>query len=180
MSPAVRYALAVLLLVPVGCTMTVKKVDVDASKLVISNTERLECPTALVEVVDARPERDGSGGVGANLYRFEGAADVVRRSLLAGGFTEGNADATGVRLRIMRLYVAQHQAMVYGGLQQVTNVPVAVYEVKVGQAEPFLIRSQPANINWNSSDTEAYAGYTLAIEGANHQLIERLNADCKR
>lgn len=177
---ALRGGMATLLLATAGCAITMNHVDVDASRLDIASKKRLECPHALVEVIDARPEGEASGGVGLNLYRFEDADAVVRRSLLEAGFTEAGTDADGVRVRIMRLYVAQHQAMVYGGMQQVTNIPVAVYEVRVGRSEPFLIRSQPANINWNSTETEAYAGYSLAIEGANHQLIERLNMVCRR
>ena len=91
----------------------------------------------------------------------------------ADGAESADAGATtdGVRVRIMRLYMAQHH---------VTKIPVAVYEVTPGTAAPFLIRSQPANMNWNGTENEAYAGYSRAIEGANQQLIERLNADCKR
>jgi hypothetical protein len=179
-SPLRRGALAVLTLGLAGCTITMKQVDVDASRLVISSAKRLDCPRSLVEVVDVRPEQDGSGIVGANVYRFEDAAAVVRRTLLDAGFADAGETADGVRVRIMRLYMAQKVAQLYMGQQSVTNVPVAVYEVKVGDAQPFVIRSQPANMDWHSSETEAYAGYSLAIEGANHQLIDRLNAGCRR
>lgn len=171
MSPWHRSALAALVLGLAGCTMTVENVDLDASRLVISSAKRLECPRPLVEVVDARPEHEGSGGLGERWFRFEDAAAVVRRSLLEAGFTDAGATTDGVRVRIMRLYMAQHH---------VTKIPVAVYEVTPGTAAPFLIRSQPANMNWNGTENEAYAGYSRAIEGANQQLIERLNADCKR
>lgn len=165
----IAFATCVVLLSS-ACTPKIVKVDVDPGRLAaIGATDaRLRCAYRLGEVIDMRPSGDRAGGLGFHVFAFEDAPDVVRSSLSNVGFSDTPADRR-VDVRLMRLYINQ---------VNVTKIPVVVYEVHVDGLAPQLIRSQLPNMNWNGSEDEAYRGYGRALEGANRQLVERLNLAC--
>lgn len=153
-----------------ACTPKIVKVDMDPGRLAaIGATDaRLRCGYRLGDVVDMRPAGDRAGGLGFRMFAFEDAPAVVRSSLHNVGFSDA-PDARAVEVRLMRLYMNQ---------VNVTKIPVVVYEVQVDGLAPQLIRSQLPNMNWNGSEDEAYRGYGRALEGANRQLVEKLNLAC--
>lgn len=153
-----------------GCVAAAERVTMDPSRLVLRSDVALACTFRVASVEDARPEGDKAGWLGKHQFTFDDAPGVVRRGLAESGFgIDGDAPGELVHLRILRLYLAQNQ---------VTKIPVAVYEARLGDAPPFLVRSQQADMNWNGSQDEAYEGYTRAVRGANTALVERLNAEC--
>lgn len=170
---------AVLLLALLsGCNAKVVRVDMDPARLVApakttkpKGTVSLTCAHRLRDVVDARPTGGEVGGLGWNAFRFDAAADTVRSQLAAAGLADApaNADAPDVSVRIMQLYLAQN-------LQ--TKIPVAVYEVRIKDDAPFVLRSQKASMNWNGTQDEAYAAYARALFDINQQLVGKLNLRC--
>lgn len=165
----IAFAASVILLSS-ACTQKIVKVDMDSGRLAAIGAPeaRLRCGYRLGDVVDMRPSGDRAGGLGFRMFAFEDAPDVVRSSLSRVGF-EDAPNARAVDVRLMRLYINQ---------VNVTKIPVVVYEVQVEGLAPQLIRSQLPNMNWNGSEDEAYRGFGRALEGANRQLVERLNLAC--
>lgn len=158
-----------------GCSTKVVRVDMDSARLAMPAAEQgrkpLACAYWLKEVVDAREGRGESGGLGANAFNFKDADRVVREQLLGAGLgAEATDQAPGIGVRIVQLYLSQNLT---------TKIPVAVYQVKVGDEPAFVIRSQKASMNWNGSEDEAYAAYSRALVGVNQQLILRLNSLCR-
>jgi hypothetical protein len=157
-----------------GCGTKVVRVDMDSTRLVAPavtrDAIRLGCRYRLQEVVDARPHGEQAGGLSQHAFRFTDAAETVRRQLSAAGLDDAaGADAPAVTVRIMQLYLAQNLS---------TKIPVAVYQVTAGDEPAFVIRSQPASMNWNGTQDEAYAAYARVMADANQQMIRRLNARC--
>jgi hypothetical protein len=167
-----RVCFAAVVLTLAGCSAKIVRVDMDASRLApAASTVQLACDYRLGQLADARPAGSQAGGLSGNAFAFVDAASVVRRQLLAAGLQETGNPAPVVAVRIMQLYLAQNQ---------LTKVPVAVYEVAVAGRPPFLLRSQKASMNWNGSQNEAYAAYAHVLADINQQLILRLNADCAK
>jgi hypothetical protein len=169
---AAAIGLGLALLTLSGCAAKVVKVQMDTARLAANSDSglRLACAYRLHEVVDARPAGDRAGGLSEKMFLFENAPEAVRKSLAPAGFAaDDRTDAKQVDVRIMRLYMSQTHT---------TKVPVVVYQVAVDTQPPFLIRSQAPTMNWNGSEDEAYRAYGRALEGANRQLVEKLNAAC--
>lgn len=169
-----RVAFAGLLLPLAGCATTVIHERVDAQRLAAAPAAAmrgpaLRCAYRLDGVADAR-EASQSGGLGRKAFEFPDAAEVVRRQLTEAGFAGVDAGGIpGVQVKIRQLYLTQNT---------ITKVPVAVYEVTVSTGERFVVRAQPASMNWAGSIDEAYAAYRTAMHDANRQTVERLNAAC--
>ncbi len=167
-----RGLFAVALVLLAGCTPKVVRVDMDAARLTAAPVPRLACPYRLDQVIDARPEGEQAGGLSLRAFRFADAPGVMRRQLAPAGFVDaGDGSATGVNVRLMQLYLAQNQ---------VTKIPVAVYQVTIGADAPIVLRSQKASMNWNGTENEAYAAYALAIADVNQQMVKALNLRCSR
>lgn len=168
-SAAFAFA-ALVVLLSSACTPKVVKVEMDTARLAtIGATEaRLRCGYRFGDVIDMRPAGDRAGGLGFRLFEFENAPGVIRNSLANVGFVD-DAASRRVDVHLMRLYMNQ---------VNVTKIPVVVYEAHVDGRSPVLIRSQIPGMNWNGSENEAYRGYGAALEGANRQLVETLNAGC--
>ena len=175
-------ATGVALLFPLllaGCSSKVVRVEMDSARLAAPAPQarravRLACPYRLLDVVDARPGEGESGGLGRHAFRFSDAAATVRGQLIAAGLADASVDggdAPAVSVRIVQLYLAQNQ---------ITKIPVAVYQVGVAGAPQFVIRSQKATMNWNGSQDEAYAAYARVLGDVNQQLVQALNARCER
>lgn len=154
----------------IACTPKISRVTMDTTRLENNiSAGKLACVHRLGEVVDARPEGSTVGGLGKHVFRFDDPAGVIRKQLLASGFSDGSGEGPSVAIRIRRLYMEG---------SHVSKIPVVVYEATVGAQPSFLIRSQKTSINWNGTENEAYAAYAGAIQDANRQLIGRLNATC--
>lgn len=152
-----------------ACTPKVIRVEMDTARVVAPSTLKLACPYRLEQITDARPEGDQAGGLGLRAFHFADAVGVMRRQLGPAGFVD---DApTPVRIRLVQLYLAQ---------SHVTKIPVAVYQMTVGEEAPVVLRSQKASMNWNGTENEAYAAYALAIADVNRQMIQALNLRCSR
>lgn len=169
---AIRWMLVALIgATSVACTPKISRVTMDTTRLENVSAGRLTCAHRLADVVDARPDRSAVGGLGKHLFHFDDPAGVIRRQLIASGFSEASGDAPSVEIRLVRLYMEG---------RHVSKVPVVVYEATVAGQPAFLIRSQKTSINWNGTENEAYAAYAGALQDANRQLIARLNAGCRR
>jgi len=162
----------------VSCNGKVVRVDMDSARLAPAtttrNAARLTCPHRLKDVVDARPGDGEAGGLGWHAFKFSNAAQTIRDQLLGAGLTDdaGGADAApAVNIRVVQLYLAQNQ---------ITKIPVAVYQVSIDGAPEFVIRSQKATMNWNGTEDEAYAAYARVLADVNQQLLRELNARCGR
>ena len=164
-------ALACVVACAAGCSVKVHQVPVDSARLVpASVTVRMACDRRLQSVIDARDSTDRAGGLGVHLFLFEDVPGVVRRQFaLAGLDAQGSGPA--VDIRILQFYLAQNA---------MTKVPVAVYEVSVDGAAPFIVRSQKASMNWNGTENEAYGAYASALSDATAQVVARLNAGCAK
>ena len=164
-------ALACVVACAAGCSVKVHQVPVDSARLApASVTVRMACDRRLQSVIDARDSTDRAGGLGVHLFLFEDVPGVVRRQFaLAGLDAQGRGPA--VDIRILQFYLAQNA---------MTKVPVAVYEVSVDGAAPFIVRSQKASMNWNGTEDEAYGAYALALSDATAQVVSRLNAGCPK
>lgn len=150
--------------------MHVHRVAMDPARLDPPSAEvRLACGYRLQDVVDARPAGDRAGGLGNHMFVFDDATAVVRGQLEAAGLRADASDAKTVSVRIVQLYLTQNT---------ITKIPVAVYAVTVDGQPAFLVRSQKATMNWNSTENEAYAAYARVLADANAQLVRRLNAGC--
>jgi hypothetical protein len=152
-----------------GCTVKVNNVRVDTTKIDARVAATLRCGYRLHSVVDQRPSGDRAGALGSNLLTVENASDIVRSQLLQAGFADAVGEGTSLSIEIMRLYINQN---LY------TKLPTVVYRAKVGEGEPFLVRSQLASMQWSSSEATAYEGYSAAMRDANGRLIDELNARC--
>lgn len=131
---------------------------------------KLACTYGLQDVVDARTSGDRVGGLGINMFVFDDAVGLVRRQLASAGFSAANAQQPdSVTIRILKIYMAQNN---------ITKIPVVVYEVHVDQQSPFLIRSQLASMNWVGSQNEAYDAYARAFHDADAKLVGKLNEQC--
>jgi hypothetical protein len=167
-------ALGALLAVALGgCTAHVNKVTMDTARLgapaAYARPVPLACAYRLREVVDARSSGDRAGGLGSHMFVFDDAASVVRGQLSAAGLGTAEGEGAAVTVRIVQLYLGQSNG---------TKIPVAVYDVDIAGQPRFLVRSQQATMNWNSSENEAYAAYSRALADANQKLVLRLNAGC--
>ena len=162
-----------LLLLPalLACSAKVVRVDMDPARLAATLPVPLSCAHTLAEVVDARPAGSQAGGLSEHAFAFADVAQVVRQQLLAAGLQEAGKASPQVAVRVMQLYLAQNRG---------TKIPVAVYQVRVDGGAAFLLRSQPASLNWNGTQNEAYAAYARALAAVNQQLIQRLNAGCAK
>ncbi|MFZ5637415.1 MAG: hypothetical protein ACOY82_12625 [Pseudomonadota bacterium] len=154
-----------------ACTPKISRVTMDTSRLENVPAVRLSCAHRLADVVDARPDRSAVGGLGKHLFHFDDPAGVIRRQLIASGFSDASGEAPSVSIRLVRLYMEG---------SHVSKIPVVVYETTVDAQPSFLIRSQKTSINWNGTENEAYAAFAGALQDANRQLIVRLNAGCRR
>ncbi|MGY4515149.1 hypothetical protein [Lysobacter sp. HA18] len=166
--------LAAGMVLATGCASTVIHQTMDANRLAPSPAGRaarataLRCPHRLDGVEDARDGGSQSGGLGRKAFEFANAADVVRARFVAAGF-ETSGDAPPLRIRIRQLYLGQNTT---------TKVPVAVYEVVPANGGSFIVRAQPASMNWAGSIDEAYGAYSAAMVDAQRQVIDRLNLSC--
>jgi hypothetical protein len=166
-----------LLLLASGCATKVVRVDMDATRLAPASPReipRLACPHRLGDVVDARPGDGESGGLGRHAFKFSNAAETIRGQLLGAGMTDAAMDtgtSPAVNIRLVQLYLTQNQ---------ITKIPVAVYQVSVDGAPEFVVRSQKATMNWNGSEDEAYAAYARVLADVNQQLVRQINARCNQ
>lgn len=163
-------ALAGLMVLSAGCTTQVHRVPVDSARLVVSVDERLACAHHLREVVDARPTSERAGGLGSHMFLFDDVPGLVRQQFAQAGLTD-QGQGPAVDVRVMQFYLAQNQ---------VTKIPVAVYEVRVDGGAPILVRSQQASTNWWGSEDEAYAAYSTALADATGKVVTGLNASCPK
>ena len=165
-----RFLLACALLGLAGCSVKVHRVPVDTARLVAPVEARLACDHQLRDIVDARSSSDRAGGLGNHLFLFDDVPGTVRKQFAQAGLA---TQATGpvVDVRILQFYLSQNLT---------TKIPVAVYEVRVDNASPFLVRSQRASMNWNGSENEAYEAYSTALADATAQVVNRLNAGCPK
>ncbi|KGQ19745.1 hypothetical protein LF41_2687 [Lysobacter dokdonensis DS-58] len=152
-----------------GCgSMPMRKVTVDPARLNLDAQMAVQCPYRLKDVVDARPANSGFGTMGRTAFVIEDPARMVRDQLRTIGLSEAG-EGPDVSIRLMQLYIATNR---------VTNVPVAVYEAKIGNAEPVVIRGQPASMTWWGTDAESAGALALALREANRGLVARLNRGC--
>lgn len=152
-----------------GCTVKVNNVRVDTAKLDVRGTVALRCGYRLQSVTDQRPSGDRAGTLGVNLLTVENAPDNLRAQLLRTGLADAAGEGTPVSVELMRLYMNQN---LY------TMLPTVVYRAKVGEGQPFLIRSQLGSMSWSGSEESVYEGYSAAMRDANGRLIGELNARC--
>ncbi|WP_144436263.1 hypothetical protein [Lysobacter antibioticus] len=162
-------AIAVATLSP-ACSRQVKRVYIDPQRLRTEPMPALTCGYRLTEVVDGRPAGERIGGLGRHQLMLEDAPTLVKGQLLKAGLSaDAPAGAAAVKLEIKRLYLIQSQT---------SKVPVAVYQVSLEGAAPFLIRASKASVNWNGSEDEAYTALGAALQDANQQLLVALNGRC--
>ncbi|MFT3806319.1 hypothetical protein [Arenimonas sp.] len=129
------------------------------------------CGYRLKSVVDGRAQSD-AGGLGLKQLKIDDAIGLVRDTLLEAGMLPADAQSNGreVTVVLRQLYLSWNR---------MTKVPVVVYTVQVPGQEDFLIRAQPATINWAATDDETYRSISRALHGANAQLLDRLAATCR-
>ncbi len=163
--------MAIALLLSACADAPVKKITVNPNSLVGKQViTSLACSYHLTEVTDARAAGDRAGGLGLNMLLLQDPAGMVKDQLLKAGMKpENSMESRGVSVRIMHMYVTQ---------TLVTKIPVVVYEVKLENATPWLVRAQPATMNWNASGNEAHAAFSKALQLANNQMVDSLNAKC--
>ncbi|MEQ1511746.1 MAG: hypothetical protein ABL934_03605 [Lysobacteraceae bacterium] len=152
-----------------GCTVKVNNVRVDTAKLDARGTATLRCGYRLHSIIDQRPSGDRAGTLGVNLLTVENAPDTLRSQLLQAGLADVAGEGTPVSIELMRLYMNQN---LY------TMLPTVVYRAKVGDGQPFIIRSQLGSMSWSGSKESVYEGYSTAMRDANGRLIGELNARC--
>jgi hypothetical protein len=153
----------------VGCTVKVNNVRVDTAKIDARVSVTLRCAYRLQSVSDQRPSGDGAGTLGVNLLTVANAPDTLRSQLLQAGLADVAGEGTPVSVDLMRLYINQN---LY------TSLPTVVYRAKVGEGQPFIVRSQLGTMNWSASEAAVYEGYTAAMRDANTRLLGELNARC--
>ena len=161
----VAFACAVL----AGCAAPkVHQVRMDGARVApLPVSLRVACAYRLDGVEDARETDTAAGGLGTHAFTFPDAADVLRGQLREVGVSEH--EGTPVRVRILHLYLAQNT---------VTKVPVAVYQLRIGDDTPVLLRAQPTSGNWAGTQNEAYRAYAAAMQEAMRQVVVQLNAGC--
>lgn len=162
-----------------ACNTQVNRIKVDPQRLHTPASRQapaalrlpaLACAYRLKDVVDARPAGDHSGGLGRHQLTIEDVPALVRSQLLQAGLRPAEADGGAeVRIEIKQLYLTQNQ---------VSKIPVAVYRARVGDQAPFVLRAQQANMNWNSSENEAYDALARALQDVNVRLLIALNERC--
>jgi hypothetical protein len=153
-----------------GCAVKVNNVSIDTAKIDARVAAKLRCAYRLQSVADQRPAGDRAGTLGLNLLTVENATGTVRAQLLQSGLADSDGDGAPVAVELMRLYINQN---LY------TKLPTVVYRVKVGEGEPFLVRSQLGTMHWGSSEASIYQGYSTAMRDANGRLVGELNARCR-
>jgi hypothetical protein len=159
-----------------GCDRQVERVTMDTDRLVAPTGDvpvpivKLACPYHIKDVIDARSDGDRVGGLGYRMFVLDDAPGLVRRQLLAMGLSATDAPGSAqVSVRILKFYLASNG---------VTKIPVVVFEVRIDQEPPFLIRSQRATVNWANTESEEYTAYARAFQDANAQLGNRLAQRC--
>lgn len=151
-----------------GCATEVHHVRLDPARLTQgAPIARVACPYRLTSVDDDRPAGDRAGGLAQHMFVLEDVAGIVRGQLLDAGLSE--SAGTPVRLRVLQFYLAQNT---------VTKIPVAVYELRIGDGKPMVIRSQLASMNWWGSEREGYRAYAAALADSVRQVVARLDAAC--
>ena len=153
----------------IGCTVKVNNVRVDAAKIDARVNATLSCSYRLRSFSDERPSGDRAGTLGVNLLTVENAPETMRSQLVQVGLADVGGEGVPVSVALMRLYINQN---LY------TKLPTVVYRVKVGEGEPFVVRSQLGSMHWGSSETSVYDGYSAAMRDANSRLVIELNARC--
>lgn len=171
MKPA-GYALAAAGLLLAACSPPVKVVKVDAGSVVGRQAQSINpCRFRLTSVVDARSVGEDGGGLGLNQIKLLDAPAMVQSELLKSGLLPPGAEGRDVEVRLRYLYLSQN---LY------TKIPVAVYSVKAEGLEEFLIRAQPARMNWAGTQGEAVSALSVAIHEANNQTMAALNKACSK
>lgn len=152
-----------------GCTVKVNNVRVDSAKIDARVSVALRCAYRLQSVSDQRPSGDRAGTLGVNLLTVENAPNTLRSQLLQAGLADAAGVGTPVSVELMRLYINEN---LY------TRLPTVVYRAKVGEGQPFIVRSQSGTMSWSGSEASAYEGYAAAMRDANTRLVDELNARC--
>jgi len=154
-----------------GCTQTVHHVRMDTARLsaTLAQDRKVACAYRVGQLEDARSSRATAGGLGIHAFDFPDVVQVLRSQLGIAGLSETAGAA--VDIRVLHLYLSQSGP---------TKVPVAVYQVRIDQAPARLIRSQPTTSNWLGSENEAYRAYRAAMDGAMSQVLDYLDANCKK
>ena len=165
-----RVSLLLICVALIGCTVKVNNVRIDAAKIDARVSATLGCSYRLQSVSDQRPSGDRAGTLGVNLLTVENAPDTVRSQLQQAGLEDAAGAGTPVSVELMRLYINQN---LY------TKLPTVVYRAKVGEGQPFIIRSQLGTMSWSGSEESVYEGYSAAMRDANTRLIGELNARCQ-
>jgi hypothetical protein len=162
-------ALLLICVALIGCTVKVNNVRVDAAKIDARVSATLSCSYRLQSFSDERPSGDRAGILGVNLLTVENAPDTLRAQLLDAGLKDAADEGAPVSVELMRLYINQN---LY------TKLPTVVYRAKVGEGQPFIVRSQLGTMSWSGSEASVYDGYSAAVRDANTRLIGELNARC--
>lgn len=155
-----------------GCVAPpVHRVKVDAEA--VRGAQRVSanpCGFRLRDVVDARTEGTDGGGLGLNQLKMEEAPALVRSELLKAGLLPPESpQGRDVVVTLRRIYLTQNRY---------TKIPVVVYSVKADGLADFLVRAQPAGMNWGSGEGEAIAAVSRAVHLANEQLMGSLDKSC--
>jgi hypothetical protein len=153
-----------------GCSMQVTQVSLDSSSVVGSQSVSINpCGFRLAEVIDGRVDGGEAGGLSMNQLKVEDGPALLRVELLKAGLRPPDADGRDVRIELKQMYMTRNR---------LTKVPVVVYAVQADGMAPFLVRAQPARMNWNGTDHELLAGLSLAVHEANAKLMASLDGAC--
>jgi len=128
----------------------------------------LACPYRLNALDDVRPQ--GSKGVYLpdGVFTMGDQVGLVRARLAAAGVRR-DSEGRAVDIRIRHLYI---------GRNNLTLVPVAVYEVAVDGGAPERLRVQPASVYDAGQKFEMSRVVEEVIGTANGAVIAMLNARC--
>jgi len=133
---------------------------------------KLDCPYRFAEPVDARPS-DESGRLGLNDYRLAEVAALVRMHLdaieIAGPVTNTTPTVT---LRVLKTYIDE--------VYDTTQIPVVVYEARINDRTPAVIRSQLTSMVWHTGSESALKTFANAFDDADSKLVDLLNRMCPR
>lgn len=165
--------MTVLLVPAAGCTVNVKQVRIDASTLDAPAPNTIvstRCAYRLTSIVDERPSGDLAGALGANLLTLENAPVLIRERLVKSGIADAEGQGRGVEIRLMRLYMMEN---LY------TRFPIVVYQAKIDDGDPFVVRSQLGEMSWSTDPARAHEGYARALQDANVRLVGALNERCR-
>ena len=153
-----------------GCATNVNQVRLDANSVVgVQSPVANACAWRLKDVVDARVAGAEAGGLSANQLKVEDGPALLRAELLKAGLLPADAQGRDVIVRLKQMYMAQNR---------ITKVPVVVYMVEAEGMSPFVVRAQPARMNWNGTQNELLTGLSMAVHEANTQLMASLNKSC--